>query len=142
MIWVYVLFLVVYGLARATQQSNIFIYKNGEDPLWWNDESKEIHFFGWFEPISLVISSMSIYNVLSGRSWIEWLLFAFASYWLYYLPYGLLYNYCRERKWFASGQVYNVLSIKVLLPTYRIAITMWCVSIVFATSYWWWRMYV
>ena len=135
MVLVYLIAMVVYGLARATQQSVIFMFKNHETPPEWTDESKEIHFFGWFEPLSLSVASYVLLTRLSGHGFVNYIVFAFVSYFLYWYPYACLFNFIRGREWFLANK-YQILGFTFTLLGEKMTAVMFYIS-VFYTIGWW-----
>lgn len=134
MILFYIIAMAVYGFARATQQAPLFLFKNGDKPPSWDDESKEIHFYGWFEPLSIVVASSVIVNKLEGHHLYEYILFFVISYFLYLLPYALTYNMLRDRDWFVNRK-YQILGLSFTLLTKTNTVIGYFLSL-FATIYW------
>ena len=134
MIIFYIIAMAVYGFARATQQAPLFVFKNTDIPPSWIDESREIHFYGWFEPLSIVFASSIIVNKLRGHHLYEYILFFVISYFLYLLPYALTYNLIREREWFVSRK-YQILGMTFTLLTKRNTVIGYLASLFF-TLYW------
>lgn len=126
----FIIGLITYGLGRATQQASLFIARNNRIYPAWIDEPNEIHFFGWFEAIGLILSASSlIYEMLTKNN--LWLILLWIpGYFIYWLPYALLFCYMRKKKWFAKGQLYRVWKIKVKLLTRTQSIIMFVISVI------------
>lgn len=126
----FVLGLIVYGCARATQQASLFIARQNRDYPEWIDESKEIHFYGWFEPAGIILASFGLtYNILYHNNY--WLLLMWIpGYFIYWLPYALMYCWMRKKKWFNEGQYYLVWKIKTKLLSKKLSYIMFFVSII------------
>jgi len=129
MLTLYVIGIVIYGIARGIQQSCIFNYRDGRVAGEWLDDASEIHFYGWFEPLGLVLGVLNLYSWMQTHS-IWWLTFFIpATYILYWLPYGLMFCYNRNKLWFAPGQMYNVMGLKLPLLGKLESIILWFIVI-------------
>jgi len=51
--------MILYGLARATQQGSIFSERNREPRHLGLSKSSEIHLYGYGEPVGLVLGTIS-----------------------------------------------------------------------------------
>ena len=129
----FILGLILYGLGRATQQASIFMPRAGQKPNPFLDESREIHLAGWLEPIGLIMASLPIGMQMYKHSYWYILMFVL-GYFIYWLPYALLYCELRDKLWFTYGQQYNIgigkLWVKVRLLSKSESVIMFIVSCV------------
>jgi len=126
MIYLFIVGMIIYGLARATQQACIFMERNNEPRWHWLANPNQIHFYGWFEPIGLFIA---VYVV--GKYNPVWLpVFMFSAYFVYWLPYALLYCHLRRKEWFNHNQMYAVGWVKTYLLNKPVSIILFFIAIV------------
>lgn len=105
MILLFIIGIIGYGFARATQQALIFMERNREPRHSWLDEPSEIHLAGWFEPICLILSATALTFIAQDNfyKFLYWI----PAYFIYWLPYAETYCYLRRKDWFESGQIYT-----------------------------------
>lgn len=104
----FVIGIIMYGLGRATQQATIFMLRSSEELNPYLDESREIHLLGWLEPLGLLLAGISL-GIDIGFSENYFLTFILLlAYFIYWLPYALLYCYLRKKVWFAEKQRYRI----------------------------------
>ncbi len=126
--------LIVYGLSRAIQQALIFLHRDFDIIPEWVDESGEIHFWGYFEPIGLILAVCGAFPYVSNYGLLFGVSLVIMGYYIYWLPYAILFNRMRGRVWFLPMQVYSLslfgISFRLPLPTLQISIIMFCVVII------------
>ena len=114
--YLFMIGMIMYGISRATQQALIFMHRDKQDIPEWIDEAGEIHLFGWIETLSLILAVFSMsYFVFNFSFW--YILCIFPAYCIYYLPYALLFNKMRGRKWFSRNQQYRFTIFNIELKT-------------------------
>ena len=121
---------ITYGLARAIQQGSLFAERNRE-PRWKGiDMPNEIHFYGWFEPIGMVMATTSYMTLLNAKNVLLAVSFPVLAYFIYWLPYARLYCLIRRKDWFKPEQMYLVGWIKTKLVSKRMSYIMFFASII------------
>lgn len=127
---VFILGMLMYGLARATQQASIFMERNNE-PRWiWLSTPAQIHFYGWFEPIGLFIS----FFVIRGYKIVPALVTVCIGYFIYWLPYALLYCHLRRKDWFEHNQMYAVGTIRTYLLNKQMSYILFIIACITVTA--------
>jgi len=129
---IFILGIIIYGLARATQQGCIFSERNREPRHKWLDMPNEIHFYGWFEPIGIFMATMAYTCIIGSKNTIIWLIYPVLAYFIYWLPYALLYCHIRRKEWFADGQMYLVGWIKTKLVSRKMSYVLFVVAVALA----------
>ncbi len=127
---IFIFGMIIYGLARATQQASIFMERNNE-PRWaFLANPNQIHFYGWFEPIGLTMSMICLSSLIYANKAIISLVILVLGYFVYWMPYALLYCYLRRKDWFSYNQMYEVGWIKTYLLNKPISIVLfWLASV-------------
>ncbi len=133
--YLFMLGMIMYGLSRATQQALIFMHRDKQDIPEWIDEPGEVHLYGWIETLSLILSIFSLsYYVFNVSYW--FILAIIPAYCIYFLPYALLFNKMRCRKWFLPNQMYRFTifdkEFKTKLPNKLLAATLFIAGCAFA----------
>ena len=131
---IFILGTIIYGLARATQQGSLFSERNREPRHKWMDMPNEIHFYGWFEPIGVIIATIAYMCLVQSKNVAITVSYPFLAYFLYWLPYALLYCHIRRKEWFSDGQMYLVCWIKTKLVSRTMSYVLFVVA-VFLTYY-------
>jgi hypothetical protein len=129
----FILGVIIYGLSRATQQASLFIARSNRQYPKWIDEGKEIHFFGWFEPIGLIIACTALsYKMFITNNTI-YLLIWILGYFIYWLPYSFLYCYMRKKEWFSG--MYQIYGFKTKLLSKEMTVLTFILSVGFILAY-------
>ncbi len=129
---IFILGIIIYGLARATQQGSIFSERNREPRHKWLDMPNEIHFYGWFEPIGIFMATMAYTRIINAKNVLIWLVYPVLAYFIYWLPYALLYCHIRRKEWFSDGQMYLVGWIKTKLVSRKMSYVLFVVAVALA----------
>ncbi len=129
---IFILGIIIYGLARATQQGSLFSERNREPRHKWLDMPNEIHFYGWLEPIGIFMATMAYTLIIYSKNVLIWLAYPVLAYFIYWLPYALLYCHIRRKEWFSDGQMYLVGWIKTRLVSRRMSYVLFVVAVALA----------
>ncbi len=134
--FLFILGIITYALARATQQGSLFAERSNQPRHTWLANPNQIHFYGWFEPIGLAMMYFALmYRADDNNALIRYL-FVVLAYFVYWLPYALLYCHIRRKDWFNHNQMYEVGWIKTYLLNKPVSVLYFILSLLTIILLW------
>ena len=134
--FLFIIGIITYALARATQQGSLFAERCSEVRHEWLANPNQIHFYGWFEPIGLAMMFMSLQYAVDANNACIYYAFIIPAYFVYWLPYALLYCHIRRKDWFNHNQMYEVGWIKTYLLNKPVSILYFIFSLLTILILW------